>query len=74
MTVQELIDKLSAFEPEMTVLVSGYEDGYHPVGSVVIRRVILDPQHGWYEGPYKDPRGDDKSGDIMLYLTRGDVR
>jgi hypothetical protein len=50
MKVKQLIEKLQTLDPELLVLVDGYEDGYHSPED--IRKISV---HGPYEGkPYWD--------------------
>jgi hypothetical protein len=53
MKVIDLITRLQEFDPEMVVVVPGYEGGYGPVDGVVEPRTFVEGVHSaWYYGPY----------------------
>jgi len=68
MTAQQLIDILSAFQPETPVVVSGYESGYNPVAGVHVRRLVPVPNAAWYEGQLDHHESDDEEGAVYLYI------
>jgi hypothetical protein len=54
MTVKELIDYLSKENPDMEVVVNGYEDGYDPIKTPFKKFVTEVPDAAWYNGLYDD--------------------
>lgn len=64
MTVAELIDALKQFDPELPVLVRGYEFGSHELGAELVRSTTYDPRQ-WcddeddpcYGGPHQHDDG-----------------
>ena len=54
MKVIELIQRLQEFDPEMVVLLKGYEGGYATVGGIVDPRTFVeDVNRAWYYGPHE---------------------
>lgn len=76
MTVSELIQKLQAFEPEMLVMVDGYESGFDEVKEIrYIAGLSLWPSDGdkqWYDGEYQkvNALGVEKDTISAVYLPR----
>jgi hypothetical protein len=56
MKVRELIEHLSTLDPELTVFVPGYEDGFRYASSSDVKEFCLNVNTEWYYGPhvYKD--------------------
>lgn len=53
MRVFELIQRLQEFDPEMVVMLRGYEGGYDTVSDIVDPRTFVEGVHSaWYYGPY----------------------
>lgn len=57
MRVKELIEVLSQFDPELPVVVSGYEDGFNDVTEVKPLTIRLNVYQDWYYGAHA--AGDD---------------
>jgi hypothetical protein len=54
MTVQELIEKLQTFDPNMLVVVDGYEGGVSEAEHVSVADIILDyNKDQWYCGKHE---------------------
>lgn len=54
MKVKELIDQLQSLDPELDVLVYGYEGGYESITSVSEPQdFVLDWNTEWYYGPHE---------------------
>lgn len=68
MTVKELIDYLSQENPDMEVVVNGYEDGYDPIRTPYKKLVSEVPDAQWYNGFYEV--SDNMMGKIVLVLPR----
>jgi hypothetical protein len=69
MTVKELIDYLSQENPDMEVVVNGYEDGFDPIKTPFKKSVNEVPDAAWYNGLY-DETSYDMMGKIVLVLPR----
>ena len=54
MKVKELIEHLQLLDPEMRVVVDGYECGYDEVHCTQIKNVISNPKHSSWEGEFRD--------------------
>jgi predicted mannosyl-3-phosphoglycerate phosphatase (HAD superfamily) len=52
MTIQQLIENLQQFPPEMRVIVSGYEDGYNDVSIIEEKEIAIDILNEWYYGQH----------------------
>ena len=69
MTVKELKDKLSEFPDDMTVVVSGYEDGYDDIYSDVEKIMIYKRQNKcWWEGDYRNQIPNDTELTDVVFL------
>ena len=53
MTVQELIDKLSALPGDMLVIRPGYEGGVAEVTELTPKKIKLHVNPEWYYGPHE---------------------
>lgn len=54
MKVIELIQRLQGFDPEMVLVLSGYEGGYNTVSGAVEPRVFVEGVNAaWYYGPHE---------------------
>lgn len=51
-TVGELIADLQKFPPDLRVMVTGYEGGYHDAGTPELIKVKLNHYDEWYYGPH----------------------
>jgi hypothetical protein len=58
MTVQQLIERLQAFPPDLPVVVHSYEDGLDPVTEAALIRVTATPDRQWYNGVYEQVQTD----------------
>lgn len=55
MKIKDLIEKLQQFDPDMEVVVDGYETGYDYVKEIYKIPVIPTPDgKGWYDGELQD--------------------
>lgn len=68
MTVRELIEYLSKQNPEMEVVVNGYEDGFDPIGPIYKKYVTENPHPKDYYGKYMECKL--SHGKIVLVLPR----
>lgn len=68
-TVKELIEKLHTVDPDLVVLVPGYEGGYREVEfSNHVRKLRRDAHDEWYYGPHDeifDGRPEDFQGIVL---------
>ena len=71
MKVKELIQKLSEQDPEMRVIVQGYEGGYDEVDSLHLVPMIKNKhkQEKWWDGEFLEAVVDD-ADEIALLLPR----
>jgi hypothetical protein len=54
MKVIELVQRLQEFDPEMVVVLSGYEGGYNTVSGVVKPQTFVEGVNtAWYYGPHE---------------------
>ena len=53
MTIQELIDKLSKYDPSLHVYIPGYEGGVDDVESLEEVEVFLNVNDEWWYGPHE---------------------
>jgi hypothetical protein len=68
MTVKELIDYLSKENPNMEVLVNGYEDGYDLIGHIHHKFVKPHSDPAWYYGKFEEGTGKDSR--VALIISR----
>ena len=54
MKIKQLIEELSEFDPDMDVILRGYEGGYYEPNAVVQHRVVTNVHNEWYYGPHED--------------------
>ena len=59
MTVDELIRLLAKHQPDLRVVVNGYEDGYDDLspGQLTVVRMALNTGENRWEGQHGDPSG-----------------
>jgi hypothetical protein len=69
MKVKELITQLQAFDPELMVVVSGYEGGVNEVTQTESVTVALNVNTSWYYGSHEVVYGDDKHEGHELALA-----
>ena len=60
MNIKELIEKLQAFDPELRVVVDGYEGGVKDAGYVVEETIALNVHEEWYYGEHETLYADEK--------------
>ena len=68
MTVRELTEYLLREDPDMEVLVDGYEDGFDPVGKVYHKFVKPYSDPAWYYGKYEE--NTDSGSQLVLVVSR----
>ena len=54
MTVGELIEQLRALDPELRVVVRGYEGGVNDVSELRHLKIELDANSAWYYGRHEE--------------------
>jgi len=67
MKVKELIEHLQLMQPEMRVVVDGYECGYDEVYCFRAVTVVSNPTHRHWEGEFADCEA---NGETVLLLPR----
>lgn len=68
MIVQELIDYLSKVNPDMEVLVDGYEGDYDHIGHIYHKVVKPNSNPAWYYGKLEEGTGEGSR--LALVLSR----
>ena len=71
MTVNELIQLLNGYRPDLRVVVNGYEDGYDDLSAEqlsVVRVALNTGKHRW-EGQHGDPNGLTAGEDVVEALV-----
>jgi len=53
MKVKELIEQLSKLDPELMVIVDGYEGGVTEASYADVETIALDVHSEWYYGPHE---------------------
>jgi hypothetical protein len=66
MTVKELTEILLKTDPDIEVVVDGYEDGFDPVGRVVHKFIKPYSDPSWYYGKYEES----DTGQPALLISR----
>jgi hypothetical protein len=52
MKIKELIEQLKKYDPEMLVVVNGYEGGWDDINIIKEEILIEEENNPWYEGKY----------------------
>jgi hypothetical protein len=68
MTVKELTEYLLKVDPDMEVLVDGYEGDYDPIGHIHQKFVKPHSKPEWYYGKYEEGTGNNCR--LVLLLSR----
>lgn len=71
MTIQELIQLLRGYPPDLRVVVDGYEDGYDdlsPEQLLLVKIALNIGKHRW-EGAHGDPDGPTDGADVVEALV-----
>ena len=66
MTIQELIEKLKTFPPDIKVVVRGYEDGYNDISDIREVAIKLNASEYWWDGQHGDTKDVDAIRAIEL--------
>jgi len=69
MKVKELIERLSQENPEMRVVVNGYEGGYNELKNVRHIQIIPNPSKKWWYGEFEEAP-DEAQAEIAILLPR----
>ena len=54
MKVKELIEKLQQLDPELAVVVSGYEGGYDDMNAMAFLNIARNVNDAWYSGDHAE--------------------
>jgi hypothetical protein len=70
MKVKELIEKLSSQDPELRVVVNGYECGFDEIDKICLIKMILNPNKGekHWEGEFDEVYGEGSSEEVEAAL------
>jgi hypothetical protein len=60
MKVSELIEKLQALDPDLRVVVDGYEGGVEDASYVTVEEIALNVNKQWYYGEHETTFADEK--------------
>ena len=71
MTVNELIQKLQFYPPEMQVVTEGYEEGFDSIKSVSEIILVEAVKKEWYVGQYENPFPETDNGFKAVFLYAG---
>jgi hypothetical protein len=74
MTVQELMQILSGLDPDLPVVVAGYERGFNDVTQVKPVSIMLNVNSEWYYGSHdlsQNAENDDKSTPLIPAIFLG---
>lgn len=69
-TVQQLIDELKTFPPDLPVFISGYESGYENFYTPYIKNVVHRPDNMYFDGEFQDVEITDLEAFEAIILTR----
>jgi hypothetical protein len=71
MKVRELIERLTSEDPNMRVVIQGYEQGYDEVKIVEYAKIVPNTQKDkpWWDGEFNESRSEES--EIALFLPRG---
>ena len=69
MKIKELIELLQKEDPEMKVVVNGYESGYDEVEKIYCKPITVNENQNWWDGEY-DSDIDQKGNLIALVIPR----
>jgi Ni,Fe-hydrogenase I large subunit len=69
MNVKQLIEKLSAYDPETMVIRSGYEGGVTEVTEIDKRKIKLNVNHQWWYGKHEIAIGSDPFDCEAIYIV-----
>lgn len=68
MTVRELTEHLLRIDPDIEVVVNGYEDGFDPVANLHQKFVKPCTNPKWYYGKYEEGTGSNSK--LALLISR----
>ena len=68
MTVKELTEYLANINPDIEVVVNGYEDGYDPIGHLHQKFIKPYSNPAWYYGKYEEGTGENCR--LVLLISR----
>jgi hypothetical protein len=64
MTIRELIESLSKFDPDTPVVVRGYEGGYNDIMEIEETSMQLNVNRVWYYGAHREKDNQEPLSDI----------
>jgi hypothetical protein len=68
MTVKELTEHLLRLDPDIEIVVNGYEDGFDPVANLHQKFIRPNSNPKWYYGKYEEGTG--KKSKLALLISR----
>lgn len=70
MKVKELIKALGKYDPELKVVVDGYEGGYNDPEELELVNMKIRPNAAWYDGKYDYVGLGEKSEETAVCIPR----
>ncbi len=67
MTTSELISELQKLQPDVKVVIRGYEDGYNDILALRPLRIKQRTDSHWYVGEYDDSTDEDAVDAVDLF-------
>jgi hypothetical protein len=74
MKIKELIDLLQKEDPDMRIVLDGYEEGFdelHIVKHIRIGEFITDEDKPWWKGEFKWSKQENETEEMAIYFPRG---
>ena len=71
MNVKELIERLGLEDPNMRVVIQGYEQGYNEVKIVKYAKIVPNTKRDrpWWDGEFNESRSEES--ELVLFFPRG---
>ena len=70
MKIKELIEKLQQFDPELMVVVDGYEGGYDDPIVGPVKKLNLNVNEEWYNGKHEWSRKDEGVDALIIERSK----
>jgi hypothetical protein len=66
MNLEELIEQLKKYPPEMQVVVAGYEGGYNDISLIKTCAISINKNKDWYYGQHDDAEKDEQATEALV--------
>lgn len=67
MTAAELIEELKSIQPDMKIVIRGYEDGYNDILELKTVKIKHVTDSHWYDGEYDDSTDENAIDAVDLF-------